>query len=136
MAHEKLSGLFIATACAAILSGTSPANAKACVQLTGGACQGHWSCTTADGSSGFCDDPPGTDCYCKKGKKTKAHKHRTSEDNPAYMENYHAPATTSAPTHHANDSEGPPPGPPSEGQSDDRKPPKWPDNVPNTPQQP
>jgi hypothetical protein len=104
MARGNLSGLFIATICAAVLSGTSSADAKDCVQLVGGACQGHWACTTADGSSGFCSDPPGIDCYCRKGKR--ARRRKVTEDNPAHIEHYKAPVATPAPSHH--DTEGPP----------------------------
>jgi hypothetical protein len=122
------------SACAAvfvILTGT--ASAKDCVQLVGGACQGHWACTTADGSSGFCDDPPGIDCYCKKGKRSRTRR-KVTEDSPAYMEHYNSPATTPAHAHH--DTEGPPQGPLAAGKSDNRKPPKLPDDsAPNTPQQ-
>ena len=57
------------------------AYAKDCVQLSGGACKGHWACTTADGSSGFCTDPPAGDCYCKKGKRTRVH--HVDESMPA-----------------------------------------------------
>ena len=63
------------------MSSLSSAYGKDCVQLTGGACKGHWACTTADGSSGYCYDPPAGDCYCKKGKKTRVH--RTDESMPA-----------------------------------------------------
>jgi len=62
-------------ACAAltiVLVSNGSALAKDCVQLTGGACKGHWACTTADGSSGFCNDDGAKDCYCKKGKRSRS----------------------------------------------------------------
>ena len=55
------------------LTFSGAAQAKACEQLTGGACRGHWECTTDDGSSGYCNDDGAKDCYCKKGKKSRRH---------------------------------------------------------------
>jgi hypothetical protein len=57
----------------AALSFAQPVHAKACEQLTGGACKGHWECTTDEGSSGYCNDDGAKDCYCKKGPKSKQH---------------------------------------------------------------
>jgi hypothetical protein len=61
---------------AALLAASSlsePAFAKACEQLVGGACRGHWECKTDDGDAGFCNDDGAKDCYCRKGAKSRTH---------------------------------------------------------------
>jgi hypothetical protein len=52
---------------------SEPAFGKACEQLVGGACKGHWECKTDDNEDGYCNDDGAKDCYCRKGKKSRTH---------------------------------------------------------------
>jgi hypothetical protein len=70
--------IFLAQAIAVVafttaLAISGPASGKACEQLGGGACKGHWACNTDDGSTGFCNDDGTKDCYCKKGPRSRHH---------------------------------------------------------------
>jgi hypothetical protein len=57
----------------AALSLSAPAYAKACEQLVGGACKGHWECDLDDGTKGKCNDDGAKDCSCEKVKKSRTH---------------------------------------------------------------
>lgn len=70
---SKLTYALFFGALLAALSLTTPVNAKACQENTGGACKGHWKCDDND-SSKTCEDvvkSSGMECQCiKKSKKT------------------------------------------------------------------